>query len=129
MSEPIWILREALEILHAESLAEHGGAEGLRDSGLLDSALARAQNLFAYEGVTDVARLAATYAFGIAKNHAFVDGNKRAAFLAAALFLRLNGFRLKADPAEATIVMLDLASGAVDEHTFAAWLKRNSAPV
>jgi len=129
VSEPVWILREALELLHAESLAEHGGAAGLRDSGLLDSALARAQNLFAYEDVTDAARLAATYAFGIAKNHPFVDGNKRAAFLGAAVFLRLNGFRLKADQAETTIDVLDLAAGAIDEKAFAAWLKRNSVVI
>jgi death on curing protein len=126
MSEPNWVSRRALEYLHDESLKEHGGAEGLRDSGLLDSALARAQNLFAYEGQTDPCRLAAAYAFGIAKNHPFVDGNKRAAFIAAGLFLRMNGKRLKADKAEAVLVMLDLASGGIGEQEFAEWLRRNS---
>ena len=97
--------------------------------GLLDPALARAKNIFSYEGAADIARLAAAYVFGIAKHRPFVDGNKRAAFLAAALFLRLNGRRLVADQAEATFVMLDLASSAIDEATFAAWLDRNAAQV
>ena len=125
MSEPIWVLRRALELLHDESLVEHGGAEGLRDSGLLDSALARAQNLFAYEDVSDRFRLAAAYAFGVVKNHPFVDGNKRAAFIAAGLFLRLNGIRLKADRAEAALVTFDLAAGEITELQFAEWLRRN----
>lgn len=125
MSEPRWVLRRALEFLHDESLKEHGGAEGLRDFGLLDSALARAQNLFAYEGTVDLYRLAG-YAFVIAKNHPFVDGNKRAAFIAAGLFLRLNGIRLKADKAEAVLVMQDLAEGELGEREFAEWLRRNA---
>jgi death-on-curing protein len=128
VSDPIWVSRAALELLHDESLKEHGGAEGLRDSGPLDSALARAQNLFAYEEVSDVCRLAATYAFGIVKNHPFVDGNKRAAFIAAGLFLQMNGARLRADRAEAVLVMLDLASGELTELLFAAWLRKNTRP-
>ena len=128
MSEPVWVSRQVLELLHRESLAEHGGAAGLRDSGLLDSALARAQNIFAYEGADDVFRLAAAYAFGIAKNHPFVDGNKRAAFIAAGLFLRLNGTSLKADKAEAAAAVLELAAGTVSETQFAEWLRRNSRP-
>jgi len=128
VSDPIWVSRAALELLHDESLKEHGGAEGLRDSGLLDSALARAQNLFAYEEVSDVCRLAATYAFGIVKNHPFVDGNKRAAFIAAGLFLRMNGAGLHADRAEAVLVMLDLASGELTELQFAEWLRKNTRP-
>ena len=126
MSEPIWVSRQALELLHGESLKEHSGADGLRDSGLLDSALARAQNISAYESVDDVFRLAAAYAFGIAKNHPFVDGNKRAAFIAAGLFLALNGARLKADKAEATMIMLDLAAGEITELQFTEWLRRNA---
>jgi|SRR5882672_3299279 len=126
MSEPEWLSRQALELLHDESLVEHSGGGGLRDSGLLDSALARAQNLFAYEGVTDPFLLAATYAFGIAKNHPFVDGNKRAAFMAAGLFLRLNGVRLRADKAEAAMVTFDLAAGKITQSQFAEWLRRNS---
>ena len=126
MSEPVWVSRRVLELLHHESLAEHGGAAGLRDSGLLDSALARAQNIYAYENVDDPFRLAAAYAFGIAKNHPFVDGNKRAAFIAAGLFLLMNGVRLKADKAEAVLVVLDLAAGELTELQFAEWLRRNA---
>jgi death-on-curing protein len=126
VSEPVWVSRDALELLHDESLAEHGGAEGLRDAGLLDSAMARPKNLFAYESVGDIFRLAACYAFGIAKNHPFVDGNKRTALIAAGLFLRLNGARLKADQAEAVIAVLDLASGEMTEREFAEWLRRNA---
>jgi len=126
VSEPIWVSRQVLELLHGESLKEHSGADGLRDTGLLDSALARAQNISAYESVDDVFRLAAAYAFGIAKNHPFVDGNKRAAFIAAGLFLALNGARLKADKAEATMIMLDLAAGEITELQFTEWLRRNA---
>jgi len=125
MSEPLWLNRQALELLHSESIAEHGGAEGLRDEGLFESALARPQNLLAYEGVTDLARLAASYAFGLAKNHAFVDGNKRIAFIAAALFLRINDQRLVADQAEATLVMLSVASGAFSEAELADWIRNH----
>ena len=126
MSEPVWVSRQVLELLHGESLREHGGADGLRDSGLLDSALARAQNIFAYESVDDVFRLAAAYAFGIAKNHPFVDGNKRAGFIAAGLFLRLNGVRLKADKADAAMAVFDLAAGDITELQFAQWLRKNA---
>ena len=128
MSEPVWITRIALERLHGESLAEHGGGEGLRDQGLLESALARPMNLHAYEGVADPIRLAASYAYGLAKNHPFVDGNKRAAFIAASLFLRLNGYRLAADKAEAVVAMLDLAAGDMTETEFAEWLGANVVP-
>jgi death-on-curing protein len=125
MSEPVWLNRFALELLHSESIAEHGGADGLRDAGLFESALARPMNLYAYEGVTDPVRLAASYAFGRAKNHAFVDGNKRIAFIAAAMFLRLNGLRLVADQAEATLVVLSVASGAFSEDELAAWIRKH----
>jgi death-on-curing protein len=128
MSEPIWLDRRALELLHGESIAEHGGADGLRDEGLFESALARPQNLFAYEGVTDAARLAACYGFGLAKNHAFVDGNKRIAFIATALFLRMNGYRLIADQVQATLTMLSVASGAFSEEDYADWLRKNMKP-
>ena len=100
----------------------HGGASGLRDAGLLDSALARPLNLVAY-GDPDLAELAASYAFGLAQNHPFVDGNKRAAFMAAGLFLGLNGHRLTASQAEGTVAVFGLASGEIDEPTFAAWLR------
>lgn len=120
-----WIDRQALLLLHDESLAEHGGSSGLRDEGLFDSALARPLNLVAY-GDPDYADLAAAYGVGLAKNHPFVDGNKRAAFLSAGLFLFLNGYRLTAGQAEATVVMLDVAAGDLDEAAFSAWIRANS---
>ena len=117
-----WINKQALFLLHDESLAEHGGAAGLRDEGLLDSALARPLNLNAY-GTPDFADLAASYAIGLAKNHGFVDGNKRAAFLATGLFLHLNGYRLSVSQVDATLTMLAVAAGTLDEASFAAWLR------
>lgn len=129
MSEPVWLNRRVLEMLHGESVAEHGGADGLRDEGLFESALARPQNLFAYEGVTDIARLAACYGFGLAKNHAFVDGNKRVAFIATGLFLRLNGYRLVADQVQATLTVLSVASGASSENEFAGWIRQHIRPL
>lgn len=122
-----WIDKRALLLLHNETLAEHGGTAGIRDEGLLDSALARPLNLVAY-GVPDYADLAARYGFGLAKNHAFVDGNKRAAFLAVGLFLALNGYRLRATQAEATLTMLDVAASEMDEAAFADWLRTHSEP-
>lgn len=120
-----WIDRRALELLHDESLAEHGGAAGLRDEGLLESALARPLNLVAY-GKPDAHALAAAYGVGLAKNHPFVDGNKRAAFLAVGLFLALNGWRLTATQADATLSMLAVAAGRMDEAAFAHWLRQHS---
>ena len=122
-----WVDRRALLLLHADSLAEHGGAAGLRDEGLLDSALARPLNLAAY-GEPDFAAIAASYGVGLAKNHAFVDGNKRAAFLAVGLFLALNGQRLVASQVEATTTMLALAEGSLDEAGFADWIRRHTRP-
>ena len=117
-----WVDKRALLLLHGESLAEHGGGEGVRDEGLLDSALARPLNLLAYEK-PDFAQLAASYGFGLAKNHAFVDGNKRAAFLAVGLFLYLNGYRLQTSQADATLTVLALAAGEITEEQFAAWIR------
>ena len=122
-----WIDKRLLVLLHDESLAEHGGATGLRDEGLLDSALARPQNLLAY-GEPDFADLAAAYATGLAKNHPFVDGNKRAAFLSAGLFLALNGYRLTASQADATLAVFSLAASDWSDADFAHWIRRNSAP-
>ena len=122
-----WVHRRALELLHDESIAEHGGLPGLRDEGLLESALARPLNLAAY-GEPDVTELAASYGVGLAKNHAFVDGNKRVAFLAVGLFLALNGQRLVATQAEATLAMLDVAAGTLDEAAFAHWLRSHVQP-
>lgn len=122
-----WVDKQLLLILHNESLAEHAGASGLRDEGLLDSALARPLNLLAY-GEPDAADLAASYGLGLAKNDAFVDGNKRAAFLAVGLFLALSGYRLNASQEDATLTVMSLAAGEIDEAEFARWIRANSAP-
>lgn len=119
-----WVDKQALLLLHDESLAEHGGAAGIRDEGLLESALGRPLNLDAY-GAPDFADLAASYAIGLAKNHAFVDGNKRTAFLATGVFLHLNGYRLGVSQVDATLTMLAVASGEMDEAGFADWLRRH----
>jgi death on curing protein len=121
-ADPKWINKKALLWLHEESLAEFGGARGLRDEGLLDSALARAQNTHAYKPDSTMPDLAASYAFGLAKNHPFVDGNKRAAFLAIGLFLRINGYRLEADQVDAIQTILALAAGDLDESALSAWI-------
>lgn len=127
MSAWKWVNRQVLLLLHDESLAEHGGASGLRDEGLLESALARPVNLTLY-AEPDVADLAAAHGVGLAKNHAFIDGNKRAAFLAVGLFLALNGYRLSATQADATLIMLSLASGGLPEAAFANWIRENLQP-
>lgn len=120
-----WISKQALLLLHAESLAEHGGGQGMRDEGLLDSALARPVNLAAY-GDPDFAALAASYGVDVAKNHPFVDGNKRAALLATGLFLYINGYRLTASQADTTLTMLSVAAGDLTEDAFAAWLRQHA---
>jgi death-on-curing protein len=127
-----WISKPALLLLHGESVAEHGGAAGLRDEGLLDSALARPLNLLAYASPAeppDVATLAASYCLGLAQNHPFVDGNKRAALLATGLFLYLNGYRLSATQADTTLTLLAVAAGERSEDDFAAWLRAHIVPM
>lgn len=119
-----WIDKRMLLLLHDESLALHGGASGLRDEGLFESALARPQHLAFYES-PDVAALAAAYAYGLAKNHPFVDGNKRAAFLSVGLCLALNGWRLTATQADATVAVFELAAGHLSEAEVAAWLRQH----
>jgi death on curing protein len=123
VSEPVWLDKTTLLLLHAAALAEHGGMEGMRDEGLLDSALARPRNLFAYEGTESLSRLAAAYAIGISRNHPFLDGNKRAAFIALALFIARNGSRLRADQVDATRTMLRVAAGELDENQLADWIE------
>jgi len=127
MTEPAWVLESVVRAMHDAQLAEHGGAAGVREPGLLESALARPRNQFAY-GETDVPALAAAYAAGIVRNHPFVDGNKRSAFLTAYVFLRLNGFELIAEEAAATAAVLALASGEATEAAFATWLRANTQP-
>ena len=126
MTEPRWIDKRALLLLHDEDLKEHGGLPGLRDEGLLDSALARPLNLLAY-GKPSMAALAAAYAFGIARNHPFADGNKRGALLSVGLFLAINEISFRPDKVEATQVFLALAAGEISEEELGAWIDRNSA--
>ena len=126
MSEPVWLPVSILLALHDRQLAEHGGAAGVRNLGLLESAVARPRNLFAY-GEEDLATLAAAYAFGIMRNHPFVDGNKRTGFIAAELFLAANGLELVASDEEALAFTLGLAGSEIGEAEYAAWLKANSA--
>ena len=125
--EPRWISKKALLLLHEESLAEFGGARGLHDEGLLESALARPQNAYAYKPECSLVDLAAAYAFGLAQNHPFIDGNKRTAFLSIGLFLAINGYRLKADQVEAIQTILAVASGALTEADLAAWITGHMA--
>jgi death-on-curing protein len=122
-----WVSAEVLLAVHEEQLAEHGGAAGVRDLGLFESALARPQNVAAY-GNPDAADLAASYGVGLAKNHPFIDGNKRTAFVAVELFLALNGHDLVADDADCVLTMLAVAAGSLDEPGFAAWLRTHSRP-
>ncbi len=126
MKEPLWLDRDMLLAIHAQVLALHGGADGVRDDGLLDSALARPRQLFTYgDPPPDLCALVASYAASIAKNHPFVDGNKRSAFMAAYTFLGLNGLELNADEAEAVAMMIALASSDINEQAFAHWLREN----
>ena len=118
----VWVTTDVALAAHAEQLAEHGGGQGVRDERLLDSAMARAKNLAAY-GEPDVAELAATYAFGIARNHPFVDGNKRTAAVVSETFLMLNGFELVATDAELVVAVVDLAAGELSEEELAAWFR------
>lgn len=125
-SEPRWISKKALLFLHEESLSEFGGARGLRDEGLLESALARPRNMHVYGPAATIAELAASYCYGVAKNRAFVDGNKRAAFLCIGLFLALNGYWLTASQVDAIETMLGVAAGTVSEPELALWIAKNS---
>jgi len=129
MKEPHWISRRALLLLHVETLAEHGGLAGMRDEGLLDSALARPHNRFVYKKQCDLADLAAAYAFGLSQNHPFQDGNKRVAFLAAGLFLELNGFELVAEQVDSVQVFFALAGGKITERKLAEWIRKSSSRI
>ena len=121
MKEPLWLSKALILAVHDRLLADYGGRSGVRDEGLLDSALGKPQNLFAY-GKPSLFELAASYAFGIVKNHPFIDGNKRTGFVAAAAFLDSNGYELTASEVEATLKTLGLAAGDVSEAQYAAWL-------
>jgi death-on-curing protein len=128
MTEPRWLDLEIVVDFHAEQLALFGGADGIRDPGLLESALARPQNKFAY-GETDLAALAAAYGFGIARNHPFVDGNKRTALASMIVFLNLNRLDLDAPPETATAIVLALAAGEIGEDVLARWIADNIQPL
>ena len=125
MPKIVWLLEETLTAIHHRQIAEHGGSEGLRDEGLLLSALARPQNLLAYgEPAPDLASLAAAYAYGIARNHPFVDGNKRTALVAARTFLILNGVDLEATQDDKVLTFLNLAEGTISEEELADWIRK-----
>lgn len=124
MKRPTWVLPEVVLAFHERLLAEHGGSFGIRDAGLLDSALARPQNLLAY-GSPTLCELAAAYAFGLMKNHPFIDGNKRIGFATAVLFLELNGFHFRATEVDVVLRTLALAAGEMTEASYAEWLNAN----
>lgn len=127
MKPPVWVLSDAIVVVQEQLLSAFGGASGIRDAGLLESARARPENRFAYKrNAVTLFDLAAAYAFGLAKNHLFVDGNKRIAFATAVMFLELNGCRFEAGEAEAVIRTLALAAGELSENEYAQWLKANS---
>ena len=124
----VWLRRDVIQAIHVEQLAQHGGSPGLRDEGLLESALARPLN---HAGYTDcgIPELAAIYAVGLCKNHPFIDGNKRVAYVALETFLLLNGYGFPATDAEAVVATLDLAAGELSEQDFIAWVKDKARPV
>ncbi len=127
MTEPVWLDEPAILALHAEGVRIYGGPQGVRDAGLLSSALQRAPNRWAYEGVDDLPELAATYAVAISGNHPFIDGNKRAAFLTLVLFLRRNGRTLAVSNDDAVRTILAVAAGECDIARLADWVRRNSS--
>jgi death on curing protein len=125
MKEPYWLTREECLALHEMMLSQYGGSEGLRDENMLESALAKPRQLFAY-GKPTMTNLAASYVFGVVKNHPFIDGNKRTGFMLGAGFLERNGYEFHASEAEAAVRTLALAAGDMSEAEYAAWLKANS---
>jgi death on curing protein len=125
VKEPVWIDERDALILHSRLVALHGGAPGLRDGALLQSALARPRQHHAYSKSPDLIEMAALYTAGIVRNHPFIDGNKRTGFVIGVLFLELNGYRFIASEEDATQAVLGLAGGAIDEAGFAAWLRAN----
>lgn len=127
MNEPVWIRQDVILAFHERLLSEHGGSAGLREPGLLESAMDRPRNLFAYSNPT-LHDLAASYGYGIIKNHPFIDGNKRIGMGAAVLFLEVNAMRFTATEEDAVLRTLALAAGEMTESAFAAWLEANSHP-
>jgi death on curing protein len=126
MDEPLWISKKAVLAIHNTQLAEHGGSDGIRDETLLDSALAKPRNVFAYADQPDIFRLAASYAFGIARNRAFVDGNKRTALVISLTFLDRNGWDVVASKEDVYFTFLHLADGSLSEEELAAWFTKHA---
>lgn len=129
MDEPVWIDKPETLIAHSRQLAEHGGSDGIRDESLLDSALAKPRNVFAYEDGATLPRLAASYAFGIARNQAFVDGNKRTALVISLGFLLLNGLKLTASPEDRYATFLALAEGSLSEDELTTWFRAHAVQI
>ncbi len=127
MNEPTWITKEILITVHAELLNRFGGLSGIRDEGLLDSALNRPKHLFSFSRPT-LFQMASSYAHGVVKNHPFLDGNKRTGFMSAYIFLGVNGWSLEAPEEEAVLETLSLAAGETSEEAYSAWLERTSVP-
>lgn len=125
MKQFFWVLDEVVFALHNEQLAAHGGLAGIRDIGAVKSALARPRNLVVYEACDDIARLAAAYAYGIARNHGFADGNKRTALVTTDLFLMLNGYELVSSPVDNVMTILSLAEGNLSELELTSWVRQN----
>lgn len=123
MKEPRWVAYDVVLAIHEAQLAEHGGSPGIRDQGLLDSALAVPKNLYTYSENATLAQLAASYTIGLAKNHDFIDGNKRTAWVVCAVFLELNRIPVAADQASVVTMMLGVASGTITEEKFTQWLE------
>ncbi|HMO80293.1 MAG TPA: type II toxin-antitoxin system death-on-curing family toxin [Pyrinomonadaceae bacterium] len=123
-----WIKIDRVIAIHRRQIAEHGGADGVRDLGLLESALSRPQNIHTYEPDADIARLAAAYAFGIARNHPFIDGNKRTAYVVMETFIIKNGFQLTADPTDKYLTFISLAEGSLSEDELTEWLRERTEP-
>ena len=125
MAEPIWLDRLLIDAIHLDQLQQHGGRHGVRDEAVIESALARPRQKWQYESSCEIPSLAAAYAYGLARNHGFVDGNKRVAFLALYVFLGLNGLSFEASEEEVVAVIRDVASGRLGEDEVAAWVRRN----
>lgn len=128
MKEPRWLSRSVVGIIHTDQIREHGGAFGVREEGLIESALDRPRNKWAYDKGVDLAEIAAAYGYGLVTNHGFVDGNKRVAFMAVYVFLGINDYELDVSEPEVVRVMLDLAASRLTEAQFAAWLREHLTP-
>ena len=129
MKEPVWVLEKTVIAIHSEQITEHGGASGIRERGLLQSALAASQNLWHCRRHSSLCQIAASYAYKLCKNHPFIDGNKRTAYVVSQLFLNLNGLTITASDENRVYVFLGLANGEITEQNFAKWLEKNTGPI